>query len=612
MRRVNILNDNLQKVAVLQNAKNIDPRFVLNGVGSLSFELPYTDDKRRFIKPFAYVELTDALGVREDLFRVLPAARRVGNGEGTLTVECEHVLATLLDDVMPGWHQYGGTGIYTREALDYTLGFQLTRRWVLGDCEYADQYENGWQHEKCLTAFFGVLKAYADYKLEYDVSVFPWHVHVRKLNYAVAPKMRIAWGYNMTGIEKLVDPTNLYTRLYCYGYGEGVNQLSIAEVNGGREYIENPAAIALYGIKCGYYIAREIEDAQTLLASGRAVLEQVSKPKVTYIVSAANLFEATGNELDRPAAGKIVKVYDEQDGELITHVAAVEGDIQQTVTLSNIADDVADAIASIADRQRIEQTYAQGSTQLYAQSTQANATPSKGAILNFNAPEDLRYINAVRVKITLERFRAYSQATGAGGGAVETSEAGGGTQTTTSMDTEKSRTSSSGGGSTQTSSLGGAQTTTAAVGGNGAYTSTTSGHNHFYQQPVSHSHSVANHSHAVSVPSHTHTVSIPAHNHDVAVPFHKHSFNVPEHTHQITPGIFEFGSPKAAVIKVNGKEIAAMGTNAELDITAALLSGGSIPRGAWQHIEVVPDDLAYVTISMIFQGFVQSRGGGKY
>ena len=33
-----------------------------------------------------------------------------------------------------------------------------------------------------------------------------------------------------------------------------------------------------------------------------------------------------------------------------------------------------------------------------------------------------------------------------------------------------------------------------------------------------------------------------------------------------------------------------------------------IPRGTWHSVEIRPDDLAYVSMDMYVQGFVQSRG----
>ena len=51
------------------------------------------------------------------------------------------------------------------------------------------------------------------------------------------------------------------------------------------------------------------------------------------------------------------------------------------------------------------------------------------------------------------------------------------------------------------------------------------------------------------------------------------------------------------------------GRNAELDITAFLVgSDNMIPRGSWLSLEVRPDDLAYISIDLIVQGFIQSRG----
>jgi hypothetical protein len=37
-------------------------------------------------------------------------------------------------------------------------------------------------------------------------------------------------------------------------------------------------------------------------------------------------------------------------------------------------------------------------------------------------------------------------------------------------------------------------------------------------------------------------------------------------------------------------------------------SDNMIPRGSWLSLEVRPDDLAYISIDLIVQGFIQSRG----
>ena len=52
MNYVNVYDMNLQKTAVLQNAYNITEEQELNKIYSLSFNIPSTDEKTAFCKPF--------------------------------------------------------------------------------------------------------------------------------------------------------------------------------------------------------------------------------------------------------------------------------------------------------------------------------------------------------------------------------------------------------------------------------------------------------------------------------------------------------------------------------------------------------------------------------
>lgn len=141
-------------------------------------------------------------------------------------------------------------------------------------------------------------------------------------------------------------------------------------------------------------------------------------------------------------------------------------------------------------------------------------------------------------------------------------------------------------------------------------------HYHIVYADLSHSHGmshthnikIGSHTHSVTISAHSHSVSIPGHTHTVTIKAHKHTVSIPDHAHDITQGIFEFGSPTAASLYINGVRKAGIGKDAELDITQYLVEDGSIPRGRWHKIELVPDDLAYITIDITVQGFVQSRG----
>ena len=65
--------------------------------------------------------------------------------------------------------------------------------------------------------------------------------------------------------EKTSDPKNIVTRLYPLGYGEGVNQLNIKEVNNNKPYLQSPQEyIDKYGLINRIWIDRRYEDEQPL------------------------------------------------------------------------------------------------------------------------------------------------------------------------------------------------------------------------------------------------------------------------------------------------------------------------------------------------------------
>lgn len=131
-------------------------------------------------------------------------------------------------------------------------------------------------------------------------------------------------------------------------------------------------------------------------------------------------------------------------------------------------------------------------------------------------------------------------------------------------------------------------------------------------------HTHGEHSHQVTIPVHTHNVNahshslrLQAHSHNVRIPGHIHSVTIPSHAHEITPGIFFSGCPTSFGLYVNGMRKANFAaTDAEIDLTSYLVDSSTnlIPRGSWLSVEVRPNDLAYVSIDMYVQGFVQSRG----
>lgn len=83
------------------------------------------------------MELFDG-GDRVDLFRIVPTkASRSGSGK-QIDYECEHVLATLIDDVLFQYHERDN--LPAADVLAYILARQTVTRWTLGTVEISHQF----------------------------------------------------------------------------------------------------------------------------------------------------------------------------------------------------------------------------------------------------------------------------------------------------------------------------------------------------------------------------------------------------------------------------------------------------------------------------------------
>ena len=581
-----VFDKNLKRVAYLENAFEIVEDIKINSINYLNFKIPNNDSKVKLLKPFYYVKCN------ENLYRILPKVVETEELE-VLSVECEHVLATLLNDVIFGNVIIGNLGTYTKEVLEFILNKQRIKNWKLGRCDFSRQFEYCWENENLASALFSVPKPLAeDYMWTFETENYPWTINLIKLDKSKKPDAYIQAKKNLLRLTKSSDPKQLFTRIYPLGYGEGVNQLTIKDINNGSPYLQSPKAITdKYGIIETIWIDRRYENAESLRDAAKAMLEEFQVPLMEYELDyqAIDIREKLG-------LGSKIRIIDEDDSfdDFVVGIRYEYEDIKKTtITIANKSRTVATSIADLADRQRIEMTYSQGATQLYAQSLQVNADSNHGAEINFFIPNEMRVINKVMAKVKLESFRAYSKATEGGGGYVDSTSSGGGDYGSTS----------SGGGDYGTThgatDVEGGGISLKVYNNQGAQTGYTS---QFYH--------VTYHEHKLSISDHSHSFRIDDHSHSFRIPDHRHTITIPNHEHTIVPGIYTFGYPKRFEIKVNGKSRGYVSsTNWEYDVTKYLLDNKKrISRGSWQSIEIIPDDLAYISIDLMLQGFVQSRG----
>lgn len=674
-----LYNKQLQLKAYLENAFKISYEQQFNSIWTAAFSLPLNDLKDKEITAFDFLELFDN-GKRIGMFRILPKETVKNENTKTVTYKCEHVLATLLSDVLFRYHQL--SNYTTKDVLEYLLSQQETKHWKLGKCDFTRYFHYSWEHENTILGpLFSVPKPFDEpFEWTWDDSIgnYPWTLNLVKVSNEITGEIR--YRKNLKGIRKEEDPTDIITRLYCLGYGEGVNQLDISKVNPtGKPYIEAPQHIIdKYGIHKYIWADKRFENVDTLFSSGQAMLNKKCIPKVSYSVESIDYELIDPYKLEKYEVGKLIRINDEELGiEVDVRLmkkskSDVTGNpLNMSLVIGDPIEDLGTTQADLERRQKINETYSQGATNIDSHDYNDNCDPENPAVIKFFLPEDLVNINSLILTYEIEEFRAYSKATKGGGAIVESTSAGGAVVNSTSAGGGVVNSTSSGGGSTQTSSSGGGSTQTSTSGGGGSFTSEAGGgavpsttqksfaemhlmsgvpqnsvgsenwgyhlhevvipgdafsHSHTVNVP-SHKHQVniPAHSHSVTIPAHTHSVQIPDHTHQISIPNHMHEINIPNHTHTISlpdhmhdiqHGIYKLSEkPSRVTVKVDGNIVPVDSTSAQNINLIPYLSkdgGGKIERNKWHEVTIIPDKLGRVNANIISRLFIQSRIGGTF
>lgn len=589
-----------KRLAYLQNAHDISYEKKINSIWTAEFRLPYSDPKNQYCSTFNLIELWDVDSEGRDLyvglFRIQPIKDESIRIDGVVTYTLEHVITTLLDDSLIGWHEIGGSEVYTRDVIAYILDRQSN--WVFRETDFNHEYLYGWQDENLLSAMFSVPKPFIedDYYWSFDTKSYPWHISL--LQASPDPITDIRYRKNLSGMLRTVDPRNLVTRLYCYGYGEGDNKLNIKNVTeDGKPYLDSPN-IDKYGTISHVFTDESITNADTLLAAGKALLAKIEKPVISYSMDIQMV-----NKIADLTLGDRVRIVGKDIDELMVLKYVSKPNVSKFPKKGKVEfskgtiGSLEDGISDIAQRQRIAETYAQGAESIFIDSFADNADNDDPIIVTFLVPEDAVHVNQILFSASLKPFRAYSKATKGGGGVTNTDSGEGGAvvETDSGGGGEVTAHDSDAGGDIDEPANGGVN------GSNWALTTDTipitestnypvndemsrdnepfwqtseyfrntsyaqahpdaiyaddsvpyheemtpvlagpysANHTHpfrLHTHRMEHRHliEVGSHKHAYNLINHTHPVNVPPHNHKVKLPAHTHKINLPPHTHKI-------------------------------------------------------------------------------
>lgn len=102
---------------------------------------------------------------------------------------------------------------------------------------------------------------------------------------------KIELAVNLKTISREVDETSVITRLYPLGakLTDSEKRLTIGAVNGGKDYIEDSALVAKYGVISGTQTWDDVTQASVLKTKATAYLKSANKAKKQYKITAADL-----------------------------------------------------------------------------------------------------------------------------------------------------------------------------------------------------------------------------------------------------------------------------------------------------------------------------------
>lgn len=240
-------------------------------------------------------------------------------------------------------------------------------RWEVGTCDQGGSASHTFYHISVREGIAELLETWGG-ELETTIvhngaGIVARRVNIRALRGNQSSAKRFTWTKDLVSVKRSIASDNPKTRVY--GYGKGVEtegggygrRLTFGDINGGKDYVEDAEATAVWGHPDGEggilpavasYVNEQCEDAAQLLQETKDYLEQVKEPKVTYTASVIDLY-AFGRSWEGVGVGDDVAIIDKgfsaEGVRLHGRVSQIERDLltgDATVTFGTLTDTMAD------------------------------------------------------------------------------------------------------------------------------------------------------------------------------------------------------------------------------------------------------------------------------
>lgn len=279
---------------------------VVKGINSIdSFSFSVLPSNAGFDKIHDYLTLVSVYNTNKKRYefqgRVLYSSRMMdSSGKISKDVVCESYLGFLCDSVQEYVYERNWT---VKELLGFILNqhnsqVEEYKKIAIGEVTVTDpndnlylgiQRNNSWKtiEEKLIKKLGGEIR----FRVEDGVIYLDY---LKEIGERLTTE--IALSKNMKSITREDNPSDYITRLIPLGCklknedGEETEErLDIASVNDGKNYIENEAAAKMYGIRYGYVTYDDVTIPSNLLSKGKMYLQENSKVKVKYSITALDL-----------------------------------------------------------------------------------------------------------------------------------------------------------------------------------------------------------------------------------------------------------------------------------------------------------------------------------
>ena len=287
----------------------------INTIDSFTFSMSPSNAGFNLINEFS--TLVSAYNTNKDRYdfvgRVLYAETTMDeSGLITKTVTCESVLGYLCDS----WQTYVDTQNWTvagllKHLLDcHNSLVEGHKQFKLGNVTAKDSNDNLYQavqREKTWdaikTKLIDKIGGELQVRIEEDGMYLDYLDQIGEMK-----DTEIALSVNMKSITREQDPTAFITRLIPLGCKlkatvektdeagnvtteevETEHRLDISSVNGGKTYIDDEQAVAVYGIHVGVVEWDDVTDPTNLKNKGKSWLEENNKVQIKYSITALDL-----------------------------------------------------------------------------------------------------------------------------------------------------------------------------------------------------------------------------------------------------------------------------------------------------------------------------------